>query len=68
MSDDSIEPNITKYKKNKAIKSLKNQKSTEFDNITTGEIKAGRELMIISYVKFLIRFCEKKIYPSIGHR
>lgn len=68
MSDDSIEPNITKYKKTKTIKSLKNRKSTEFDNITPGEIKAGREFMIISYAKFLRRFCQKKIYPSIGHR
>ena len=43
MSDDFIEPNITKHKITKANKDLKNQNSPGFDNITAEETKAGGE-------------------------
>lgn len=42
MSNYSNEANMTKDEITKAIKSLKNQKSPEFDNITAEVIKAGR--------------------------
>ena len=45
MSDYSNEPNITKYEITRAIKSLKNRKSSGFDNITAEAIKAGGESM-----------------------
>lgn len=45
-SDDSIKQNITEDEITKSIKSLKYQKSPEFDNITSGAVKAGGEFMI----------------------
>lgn len=51
MSDDSVEQNITEDEITKSIKSLKCRKSSEFDNITAGTIKAGGEFMINIYCK-----------------
>ena len=46
MSDDFIEPNITKDEITKTNKNLKNRKSPGFDNITAEAIKTGGESMI----------------------
>lgn len=55
MSNYSNEANMTKDEITKAIKSLKNQKWPEFDNITAEVIKAGRQTVTSMLHK--IRFC-----------
>ena len=55
MSNYSNEANMAKDEITKAIKSLKNQKSPEFDNITAEVIKAGRQTVTSMLHK--IRFC-----------
>lgn len=55
MSNYSNEANMNKDEITKAIKSLKNQKSPEFDNITAEVIKAGRQTVTSMLHK--IRFC-----------
>lgn len=55
MSNYSNEANMTKDQITKAIKSLKNRKSPEFDNITAEAIKACRQTVTSMLHK--IKFC-----------